>query len=93
MSRTSARGFALTCPHCGERALIRSSRLVTETYREGWAICAHCGFSGKAHVAWDAEANPSLAPNPQVQLPRMQAAALAADSLQTASSSPVASGG
>ena len=32
-------GVALMCPHCGTRAHIRTSRQVTETYREGWAIC------------------------------------------------------
>lgn len=64
-------GIALTCPHCRQRAIIRTSRQVTETYRESWAICPSCGFKGKAHVAWDAEASPSLMPNRKVQLPRM----------------------
>lgn len=64
-------GMVLTCPHCRKRAYIRTSRPVTETYREAWAICTGCGFTGKAHVAWDAEASPSLQPNPRVSLPRM----------------------
>ncbi len=64
-------GVALICPHCGKRAHVRTSRRVSETYREGWAICTGCGFTGKAHVAWDAEATPSLMPNPKVKLPRM----------------------
>lgn len=65
-------GLSLTCPHCGTRAMVRTSRLLTEAFREAWGFCAHCGFSGKAHVAWDVEAAPSLMPNPKVRLPRME---------------------
>lgn len=64
-------GLALSCPHCGKRCYIRTSRSVTETYREAWAICTGCGFKGKAHAAWDFEVSPSLLPNPRVALPRM----------------------
>jgi len=64
-------GLALTCPHCGKRAYIRTSRSITETYREAWAICTGCGFTGKAHAAWDVEVSPSLLPNPRVTLPRL----------------------
>jgi len=64
-------GVAASCPHCGTRAHIRTSRLLTETYREGWAICTNCGFKGKIHVAWDAEVTPSLQPNPRVALPKL----------------------
>lgn len=67
-----AHGIALSCPHCSQRAIIRTSRPVTETYREAWALCPGCGFKGKAHVAWDTEASPSLLPNPRVTLPRME---------------------
>ena len=63
------RGIALQCPHCARRVVIRTSRQVSETFREAWAICDGCGFKGKAHVAWDAEASPSLLPNPKVHLP------------------------
>lgn len=64
-------GISLKCPHCGQRTIIRTSRQVVETYREAWAICPGCGFKGKAHVSWDAEATPSLMPNPKVQLPKL----------------------
>lgn len=64
-------GIAVSCPHCSARCIIRTSRKVTETYREAWAICPGCGFKGKAHVAWDAEASPSLLPDPRVSLPRI----------------------
>lgn len=66
-----AHGISLKCPHCRMRAIIRTSRQVVETYREAWAICPGCGFKGKAHVSWDAEASPSLMPNPKVSLPRL----------------------
>ncbi|WP_068634927.1 ogr/Delta-like zinc finger family protein [Thauera butanivorans] len=65
-------GVALTCPHCGSRAHIRTSKLVTEIYRDAWALCTCCGFKGRAHVAWDAEVNPSLMPNARVSLPRIE---------------------
>lgn len=65
-------GLSLTCPHCTNRALVRTSRLVSESFREAWGFCPTCGFSGKAHVAWDIEAAPSLMPNPKVRLPRME---------------------
>lgn len=65
-------GLTLTCPHCGNRALVRTSRLVSESFREAWGVCPTCTFSGKAHVAWDIEAAPSLMPNPKVRLPRME---------------------
>lgn len=65
-------GMALMCPHCSTRCIIRTSRAISETYREAWAICAGCGFKGKAHTAWDAEASPSLRPSPSVRLPRLE---------------------
>ena len=66
-----ALGVAGICPHCGNRALVRTSRQVSESFRELWGFCEHCGFRGKGHVAWDLEASPSLLPNPKVKLPRM----------------------
>lgn len=66
-----ALGVAVVCPHCKQRALVRTSRQITETFRELWGICTNCGFKGKGHVAWDMEATPSLLPNPKVHLPRM----------------------
>lgn len=66
-----ARGVAVTCPHCGERCYVRTSRRLSESFRELWATCVGCGFKGKAHVAWDVEVAPSLLPNPKVHLPRL----------------------
>jgi len=71
MSEEDRRGITLSCPYCGKRAGIRTSRQVTEIYRECWAMCDNCAFVGKAHVAWDAEVNPSMLPNPTVDLPRV----------------------
>jgi predicted RNA-binding Zn-ribbon protein involved in translation (DUF1610 family) len=70
-SNRYSHGIALNCPHCGKRVIIRTSRLITEIYREAWGICPACGFNGKAHVAWDVEAAGSLMPNPKVTLPKM----------------------
>lgn len=71
-SKGTPHGLALTCPHCNKRAYIRTSRPLSETYREAWAICTGCGFKGKAHAAWDVEVSPSLLPNPRVQLPVLE---------------------
>lgn len=64
-------GSAVLCPHCGTRMLIRTSRQVIETYREGWGICGACSFMGKFCLSFLAEGTPSVAPNPRVTLPRM----------------------
>lgn len=74
LARTRLSGsprLGVACPHCGHRVSVRTSRQVTEIFRELWGICTHCGFTGKAHIAWDVEAAPSLTPNPRVQLPGM----------------------
>jgi hypothetical protein len=65
------RGMVVTCPHCKSPTFIRSSRLVTEIYREAWCGCALCGFKGMVHLGWDKQVFPSLMPNPNVRLPLM----------------------
>jgi hypothetical protein len=78
------------CAHCGTRMLIRTTRQVIETYREGWAICIACSYMCKFSVSILAEGAPSISPNPRVNVPRMPAhqattdvaASLAADSDQ-----------
>ena len=64
-------GCAVNCPHCGTRMLIRTTRLVIETYREGWGICVACSFMGKFSLSFIAEGAPSVSPNPRITLPRM----------------------
>lgn len=64
-------GSAVLCPHCGTRMLIRTSRQVTETYREGWGICGACSFMGKFTTHFIAEGTPSVSPSPRVALPRV----------------------
>lgn len=65
------RGMTLLCPHCKTPAFIRSSRMVTDTYREAWGGCVLCGFKGTAHTSWDYQVLPSLMPNPSIQLPQL----------------------
>lgn len=64
-------GSALLCPHCGTRSLIRTSRQITETFREGYSICTKCAFMGKYVTHYIAECVPSVSPNPRVSLPAL----------------------
>ncbi|MEQ9130782.1 MAG: ogr/Delta-like zinc finger family protein [Salinisphaeraceae bacterium] len=61
----------MNCPHCGEAAKIRSSQLLSRTYREGYLDCQSpdCGWRGKFSFALTATLAPSERPNPAVHLP------------------------
>lgn len=61
----------LNCPHCGAHASRRSSRKVTETFREIFFICSNvqCGHSFKATLSYDYGLSPSANPAPGVNLP------------------------
>lgn len=61
----------LRCPHCrfaGER---RTSRAVSDTFREIYYSCPNplCGHSWKASLAYDYGLSPSAIPDPKVDLP------------------------
>lgn len=62
------RGVVCTCPHCRTNTLIRTSRLLTTTFREVWAWCPNCSFAGVLAASWEKELAPSLLPNPEVRL-------------------------
>lgn len=64
-------GSAVLCPHCGSRSMIRTSRQITEIYREGYSICLDCSFMSKYAVQIIGEAAPSCSPNPRVNLPKI----------------------
>lgn len=70
---TSSNKLRLKCPHCGHRARVRHSRELSSLYREGIVECqniAECGWRGRVSVAYEAELTPSVAPNPEIALPR-----------------------
>lgn len=62
------RGIVATCPHCQASTLIRTSRMMNRTFREVWAFCVKCGFSGVAALSWERELSHSLLPHPEVNL-------------------------
>ncbi|MEJ1436553.1 MAG: ogr/Delta-like zinc finger family protein [Candidatus Sedimenticola sp. (ex Thyasira tokunagai)] len=59
------------CPHCGEKAIIRDSWVLSDTCRKIKAQCQDpdCGFVGQATISFDTTISPSAKPNPQVNLP------------------------
>lgn len=61
----------LRCPHCKSTALRRSSRAVTDTFRELFYICRNvaCGHTWKASLTYDYGLSPSAIPDPNVTLP------------------------
>lgn len=61
----------LTCPHCGAFARVRRSEQLTPIYREAVLECqnSECGWRGKLALEVTRTLTPSLAPNPEVQLP------------------------
>jgi hypothetical protein len=70
---TSYRGhrLAIDCPHCGERARVRSSRKLTSLVRAASLQCSNveCGhtFGAQFHITHTIA--PSHLPNPDVVLP------------------------
>lgn len=70
---TSYRGHRLSidCPHCGERARVRSSRKLTTLVRAASLQCSNieCGhtFGAQFHITHTIA--PSHTPNPDVVLP------------------------
>ncbi|MBZ5875988.1 ogr/Delta-like zinc finger family protein [Chromohalobacter israelensis] len=61
----------ITCPHCGERALTRTSKRPLPTFYEVFAQCTnpHCGWGGKFLVEAVLTYSPSLAPDADVSIP------------------------
>lgn len=59
------------CPHCGKRAICRSSEQVTPVYRELDLHCTSilCGWTGKAGLEVLRTLSPSATPNDGVVLP------------------------
>ncbi|MDR1853462.1 MAG: ogr/Delta-like zinc finger family protein [Azoarcus sp.] len=67
----------INCPHCGQRAKIRTSRDITPLTREAYLQCENpeCFHSWKVIVSATATIQPSLHPNPDVFVPNSTRAA------------------
>lgn len=61
----------MECPHCGTKAANRTSKTVTETYRELYYQCAdpECGHSWKASLSFLYTISPSARPKDDLKLP------------------------
>lgn len=59
------------CPHCGQPANVRSSRVISPTTREAYLQCSGlaCGFTFVAMLEAVRGLSPSGAPNPEIKLP------------------------
>lgn len=66
-----SRSGDLACPHCKQPGIRRSSREVTDTFREIFYICRNpaCGHTWKASLTYDYGLSPSAIPDPNVSLP------------------------
>lgn len=61
----------ITCPHCGERALTRTSKRPLPTFYEVFSQCMdpNCSWAGKFLVECAVTYSPSLKPAPGVNIP------------------------
>lgn len=66
-----AKKVGMNCPHCNNRAQIRTSHPLTQTMREVYFLCTNlvCGHSWVAHMEAVRTIAPSGIPNPNVNLP------------------------
>ncbi|MFM9270000.1 ogr/Delta-like zinc finger family protein [Halomonas elongata] len=61
----------ITCPHCHERAITRTSRRPLPVFYEVFAQCTnpHCSWSGKLQVEFVTTTNPSRTPRDGINIP------------------------
>lgn len=61
----------LTCPHCKELAVIRSSKELSCTVREASVQCTNieCAHTWVTRIVADRTIAPSMTPNPKVYIP------------------------
>lgn len=63
--------FSMTCPHCGERARVRSGEQITPLYRELRFQCSNveCGYTFVGGLEVLRTLSPSGCPNPAIHIP------------------------
>ena len=61
----------ITCPHCKDRAITRTSKRPTPVFYEVYAQCMNpdCGWAGKLYVEFATTTAPSRCPDRQVSIP------------------------
>jgi predicted RNA-binding Zn-ribbon protein involved in translation (DUF1610 family) len=65
------RAPSIPCPHCGSRAIVRSSEQITELYRELRLSCDNfdCRHTFVASLSVIRTIHPSAIPNPAIVIP------------------------
>jgi len=68
--RPTKQGATPRCPHCGEPAIVRSSRALSPVYREQVMQCTNalCSFSYVVGSEVIRALSPSAMPNPDVHI-------------------------
>ncbi len=71
MTTKRPRAPSIPCPHCGARAIVRSSEQITELYRELRLSCENfdCRHTYVASLSVIRTIHPSAMPNPRIQIP------------------------
>lgn len=61
---------SIACPHCKGRAQVRSSRWITELYRQLYLVCRNveCGHTFGADITVTHTISPSACPDPSIEL-------------------------
>lgn len=61
----------ITCPHCEERAITRTSKRPSPVFYEVYAQCMNpeCGWGGKLLVEFATTTSPSRMPSRDVRIP------------------------
>lgn len=60
-----------TCPHCGDKVLIRSSEMLSVKTKRLYGQCQNldCGWTGTALQEWVFTNSPSAIPNDKIHIP------------------------
>lgn len=63
--------MAFKCPHCGETAYTRTSRMMSLVTREAYYQCSNieCGATFKSYEQIFSQISPSAMPNPEIHIP------------------------
>ncbi|WP_181872777.1 ogr/Delta-like zinc finger family protein [Billgrantia montanilacus] len=61
----------ISCPHCADRAITRTSKRPAPVFYEVYAQCINpdCGWAGKLHIEFATTTAPSRKPNAAVRIP------------------------
>lgn len=91
MTTERPRAPSIPCPHCGARAIVRTSEQITALYRELRLSCTNffdCGHTYVASLTVIKTVHPSAMPNPAIVIPMGTPAPPANDDTLPANDNP-----